>query len=182
MSFPSDPASDHQLLTRYLLGMLPESEEEQLDELSIADDDFAARLDGARHDLIDAYVRGDLQGDRLERFEVCFLSSPAMRSRIRVAEALHAYRPGERTAIAAANARRWRPSPAQLGLAAAATVLLAVSGYLVLENARLRRLVGESASVQGPLLHRERELQKDLDAQRAAAGEAANELARASET
>jgi len=182
MSSPTDPPFDDQQLTNYVLGMLPEAEEEQLDELSIADDDFAARLDGVRHDLIDAYVRGQLRGDRLERFEVCFLSSPAMRSRIRFAEALLAHQPDKGTLGAMILAQRWRPTAAQWGLATAAALLLAISGYLMLDNARLRRLVGESASVQGSLQNRERELQRELDAQRAAAADAAKELARTRET
>jgi hypothetical protein len=183
MSLPSDPEPDDQLLSQYLLGMLPETDEERLDELSIADDAFAARLDSVRHDLIDAYVRGNLRGDRLERFEVCFLSSPAMRGRIRFAEALLAYRPDQRTlGTTTTGVHGWRPLKMHWGLATAAALMLAVSGYLMLENARLRRLVAESASVQGTLQNRERELQRDLDAQRAAAGDAASALARARET
>ena len=44
MSLPNALAPDDQLLVRYLVGSLPEDETERLDELSIADDQFAARL------------------------------------------------------------------------------------------------------------------------------------------
>jgi hypothetical protein len=60
---PLDP-----LLVRYLVGALPDHETERLDELSVADDEFAIRLRAAEHDLVDAYVRGELSGETLDHF------------------------------------------------------------------------------------------------------------------
>ena len=62
-------APDDQRLVRYLLGSLPEDETEQFDELSIADDQFSAQLSAVEHDLVDAYVKGELSGDMLARFD-----------------------------------------------------------------------------------------------------------------
>ena len=73
-------------LTRYLLGALPEADTEQLDELSVVDDDLADRLRVAETDLIDAYVRGTLCGERLERFESHYLASPKRRARVEFAK------------------------------------------------------------------------------------------------
>ena len=109
-------------LVRYLLGSLSEEETERLDELSIADDEFAERLAAAEHDLIDAYIAGDLSPDDRARFESIYTGSPEGRARIAFARAL-----------AARSAQRqdrawWYPA-----LAAAAMVLLAIGGYWLMQ-------------------------------------------------
>ena len=77
---------DDRLLTQYLLRALPEEETERLDELSIADDDFAARLSSAENDLVDAYVRGELPPEESARFRSAYLSSPKRRDKVKFAE------------------------------------------------------------------------------------------------
>src|SRR5262249_30026514 len=72
---------DQQLL-RYLLGMLSPDEADRIDELSVVDDDIAARLRNVEDDLVDGYVRGALSGDMLQRFESHYLSSPLRRERV----------------------------------------------------------------------------------------------------
>jgi len=87
MSLPDEPErADDRQLARYLLGLLPDEEIERLDEASIADDEVASRLRIVENDLVDAYVRGDLTGEMLERFEARFLASPRRRQRARFAE------------------------------------------------------------------------------------------------
>jgi hypothetical protein len=88
MSVANASERDAQRLELYLLGLLDEREAEQLDELSIADDEFAKRVDEAEHDLIDAYVCHELSGERLERFASCYLTSPVGRAKIGVGQAL----------------------------------------------------------------------------------------------
>ena len=51
-----------QTIRDYLLGQLPESEAERLDELSITDDECAERIRAVEHDLVDAFARGELEG------------------------------------------------------------------------------------------------------------------------
>ena len=84
---PLRHASDHDddELVRYVLGLLPNEARERLDEASIADDEFAARLRTAETNLIDSYVRGRLAGSTLERFESYYLSSPHRRNNVRLA-------------------------------------------------------------------------------------------------
>ena len=51
VSSPTGPAPDDRLMIDYLIGALPDQEIERLDELSIADDQFAARLTAAENVL-----------------------------------------------------------------------------------------------------------------------------------
>ena len=87
MSLPHDadhdPDHDNEELVRYVLGLLPDEATERLDEASIADDEVAARLRIVETNLIDSYVRGQLAGATLERFESYYLSSPRRRESVR---------------------------------------------------------------------------------------------------
>jgi len=65
----SDQTHNSQLIDKYLLDSLDEAETERFDGLSITDDQFAAALDAAENDLVDAYVQGEINGDELERFK-----------------------------------------------------------------------------------------------------------------
>ena len=55
MSFLHEPLADDRELERYLLGLLPEEEEERLDQASIEDDSVALRLRITEDDLIEGY-------------------------------------------------------------------------------------------------------------------------------
>lgn len=85
-----------QNLRAYLLDSLPAEEIERFDELSFTDDEFADQLNSAEKDLIDEYVRGELSGATLEKFESHYLASPLRRERIEFAKAFQTY--GERNA------------------------------------------------------------------------------------
>ena len=61
------------------------SQSERLDELSVVDDDFAWRLSAVENDMVDAYVRGDLSGETLDRFRSFYLSTPKRRGRVEFA-------------------------------------------------------------------------------------------------
>lgn len=82
---------DHETMTRYLLGLLPEAEAEVCDEMSIINDEFAARLQAAEDDLVDAYVRGELAGHERTRFESYYLTSPRRREKVNFAQALQKF-------------------------------------------------------------------------------------------
>jgi hypothetical protein len=150
MSISSDSAPDDLLLRRYLLGLIPETESEKLDERSIADEEFVLLLRSAEYDLADAYAAGELSGDELEAFQRVYLSSAAGRDTIRFADTLLRYheRPG----------RLW----ATWALAAAALVLLATSVFQLGENRRLRRDVAAIRAETVALADRGRRLQQQL--------------------
>ena len=141
MQMQKNDIHEEQLLIRYLLGSLPEDKAEPLDALSVSDDDFSARLSAVEHDLVDAYVRGELRGDTLSRFESWYLSSPARQQRVAFARALlaiprrdaAAYQSDDlsRDAGYATSHRRGLPSWALL---AAALAVILTSGYLLVAN------------------------------------------------
>jgi hypothetical protein len=170
----NEQTPDEATLVRYLTGSMSDDEVERLDELSIADEQFALRLRAVEHDLVDAYVSGELTGDTLDGFTSQYLSSPAGLAKVQIAQALRGYftraaEPVRRTS----TARTTLASMSRWGLAAAALLLLAVAGYLFAENARLRR---EVLVRQEALQQRERQLQQELQDQRSATAAAAQEL------
>ena len=163
----SREAGDQQRLVAYLLGTLPEETAERLDELSVTDTTFADSLAAAEHDLIDSYIRGELQGETLERFRQQYLASPFRREKVDLARALRAFTESQPTASAA---RRFvtralmPPSILTIALAAAALLLIAAGGWLAIENARLREQV-RAIQAQGSAT----DLQRQLAEQRLAA-------------
>jgi hypothetical protein len=80
---PNDAA-----LLRYLLGALPVDEAEPIEEATVVDEDFAARLNAMERDLVDSYVRGELEGSNLAKFQSWYLSSPLRAQKIEVAKAI----------------------------------------------------------------------------------------------
>ena len=163
----SREAGDQQRLVAYLLGTLPEETAERLDELSVTDTAFADSLAAAEHDLIDSYIRGELQGETLERFGQHYLASPFRREKVDLARALRAFTESQPTSIAP---RRFvtralmPPSILTIALAAAALLLIAAGGWLAIENARLREEV-RAIQAQGSAT----DLQRQLAEQRLAA-------------
>lgn len=181
---------DDQVLSRYLLGSLPAEEAERLDELSVGDDEFALRLDAVENDLVDAFARGDLSGDALDRFQKFYLSSPRRQEKVEFAQTFLRFT--ERTAGAVAtktkqpaipdakladqtsqsrSLRRWFTIPRldlQWGFAAAALVLLLTCSYLFVENERLRKQGLEGREQQAVMDHRAQELQRQLAEQQSA--------------
>ncbi len=78
---------DDAVLLRYLLGSLPVDEAEPVEEASIVDEDLAERLNALEQDLVDSYLRGELQGPNLTKFQSWYLSSPFRLQKVQVAKA-----------------------------------------------------------------------------------------------
>jgi hypothetical protein len=126
---------DDDRLMRYLIGSLDESETERFDELSITDDDFADRLRIVEDDMIDAYAAGQLPSELRAGFETQYLTLPGKQDRIRFARTL-ALRAGqapadESPAAGAEPERRSTPRQFLWPLVAAASIAIAVVGYLM---------------------------------------------------
>lgn len=199
------PQPDNKLMIQYLLGSLPEEETERLDELSFIDDEFAARLEAVENDLVDTYVRGELSGRELAQFNSHYLASPIRRERVKFAQTLQAFAkqtiitvPAQSTAqaepsqpeqtpapISTKPASWWHslfslftvPTPAlQWSFAAAALLMLLIGGWFMLETIKLRRQFDQAQSDRAALQQKERELQEQIDRQRTANTQAADEL------
>lgn len=87
-----------QTILRYLLGELSEAEQERFEDEYFADSQLFQRLQDARNDLMDGYVREELPAAQRARFEQYFLAS--LRRRERVDLAREFARHEARTAIA----------------------------------------------------------------------------------
>lgn len=151
---------DEQLMTDFLLGNLPEEEIEQLDEMSLADDHFANRLQAAENDLVDAYVRGELSGLSLTQFKSNYLRSSKRREKVQFAETL------QRQLNNSANIDRsssiaTRSGPQWL-LAAAAILVLSLCAYLFFQNVNLHNQIQQMQAEKESLRNQEQELQKQI--------------------
>jgi hypothetical protein len=184
----SEAKYNEQTLTDYLLGVLPEAEAERCDELSVSDDAVAAAIGAREKDLVDAFVRGELSGQMLERFTSYYLASPVRRERVAFAQAFQDFAERNRARVQSEGARRpgWfaalttllAPRPAlQWGLVAGVLIVLLAGGWLFVGNLRLQRQISQSQIRRDELQQREQALQKQLDAQQAANQKAEQELA-----
>jgi hypothetical protein len=181
MLFPSQHRVNDKTLRRYLLGALPPDETERLDDLSIANDDFAARLSAVENDLVDAYVQGELSGDTLERFRTSYQSSPLRREKVTFAQSLYSAAGGATPTgsefVPAKPGSLW-PAFAvfpRWAFAGALAILLA-AGFLLVENLGLRNQLNQATADRQVLEQREHDLQATLDQQHASDAVTANEL------
>jgi hypothetical protein len=187
MSQLHESEPDDQQLVRYLLGLLPDEEAARLDELSIADDEFAWRLRAVENDLVDAYASGTLTGETAERFESFYLSSPRRRKTLRVARSfLRAVDrrdepPDAATGRSVERATAVEPArafPAWRLMAVAALLLLAC-GALLFDGMRLRNGLNEALRASATLDRRAQTLEQQLKDQQVANADAVEELKRA---
>jgi type II secretory pathway component PulM len=160
-----------QTIREYLLGQLPESETERLDELSITDESCAELIRAVEHDLVDGFARGELDEAVMEQFRSRYLTTPAGREAARFAAALQSLDENSRRGGSSEAVRvptmlvrekgRWRE---RLALAAA-VVMLATSGvWLAFENRTLRARVSDAEAARAEL-QRDRQL-READARR----------------
>lgn len=175
MPHPEQNAFDDQYVVRYLLGALPAEEAERLDELSVANDDFAWRLRGIENDLVDSYVRSELAGETLQQFKSFYMASAMRRAKVAFAQGLRHFQlrnapvdePSTRKAfLSGAFSSPW--GALRLGTAAVALVIFLVAGYMLVENARLRREISDVRVQQGASEQRRLQLEKEINEQQAA--------------
>lgn len=80
---------DENIMRRYLLGALSESEQTEVEDAVFSDADIRAILETAENDLIDEYARGELDDAERVRFEKMFLNSDERRRKIEFATAFN---------------------------------------------------------------------------------------------
>ncbi len=85
---PDEPSESERRLVRYLLGALPEEEQEALEQRYFTEPVLLAELEAAADELIQEYLSGALAGEDRIRFESHFLASPRQQERLRFMQAL----------------------------------------------------------------------------------------------
>jgi hypothetical protein len=176
---------EDQYLVRYLVGDLPAEEADRLDQLSIAHDDFAWRLREIENDLVDSYVRSELNGETLARFKAFYMATAKRRQKVQFAEGLRQLQATNATGEAAdklskSRAPFWGTFPSwvapQLGISFAALVMLLVAALLLIENAHLRREVRAARAQYESIDQHVRDLESELKEQRTANIEAQKKI------
>ncbi len=85
MAEPTEKPPTDEQIQAYLLGRLSDEDADPIEAMTIADDDVAWRLRAAEDDLVDAYIRGDLDAETRQQFERYYMASPRRRERVALA-------------------------------------------------------------------------------------------------
>lgn len=180
MPAPHESPHDDRQLIHYLLGLLPDEETERIDELTIVDDDIAARLRGVENDLVDAYVRGTMPADDRARFEFVYLASPVRRRKVEFARGFLPLADRAVASVSPATPATLAPGRPFAGwaLAAAAALLLTTGGALLVGELRLRNALADAHTTRAALDQRAIELERELLQQRTASADTASEVER----
>ena len=167
--------NSEKLITRYLLGELPEEQQVEIEDFAFQDPEYLATITAVENDLIDEYVRGEMPETVRRKFEERFLGSAERRKRVEFAKALtqvtSEYALKEKSAVAPVSVS-WRDSldaffrslnpVAKFAMAAIVLVLLVGGAWLVTETlslrSRLTALQAENQSRQS--LEQQVELQR----------------------
>ena len=155
----------------YLLGELPEAEQEALEENLFVDDELFEALQAAEMALVDRYVRNAMSGSERRKMDAKYIVTPERRAKIAEAKAFHkeleAIRPQEAKAENVSWLANifggWSLATRQMQYAAAgliAALALAV-GWLAYDRAQTQ---GELAEAQQTQAERDARLRDELTA------------------
>jgi hypothetical protein len=177
---------EDEYLVRYLVGALPAEEADRLDQLSIAHDDFAWRLREIENDLVDSYVRSELNGETLARFKTFYMATARRRQKVQFAEGLRHLQATNSTAgetadkLSKLRAPFWGTFPSriapQFGISFAALAMLLIAGYLLVQNTHLRREVRDAHAQYESINQHARDLENELKQQHTTNTEAPKSL------
>lgn len=130
---------DSTQLRLYLIGALEETEDCEVGERLLSDDEYFAQVAILEDQLIDDYLAGRLPGDERSLFEDHFMLSPSHQEKFRFAQALRKYVNAE-SQVASVNDRTRGSRRAswiflffsfRVALTAAAVILVALTGYRI---------------------------------------------------
>src|SRR5438876_7752608 len=174
------------MIKRYLLGELTQEGQQQIEERLLRDSDYFEHLQLCEDELVDEYVRGGLPPDEQRRFDNHFLSTPERHEKLRFARALRRYVSAAVEAEPATTARSARSQLLSASLrgrlpvmaySLAAALLLVLGGtWVIFRNWQLQNELAQIRSQQSAVLRSERELQRQLQEQRAGTMELVKEL------
>ncbi len=85
------PQSNELILRQYLLGALPEDEQQLLEEQLLSDHPLVDQLTATEAGLFEEYLENTLSTEERERFEDYFLSTPQRVKQLRITKALYRY-------------------------------------------------------------------------------------------
>jgi hypothetical protein len=156
---------DKDLLVRYLLGDLPQTDRQRLERELLADDGAWEALTEAENDLVDSYACGELSEEQRQQFKENFLNSPQRKEQLAVATMLMSSALREKIVTAPMNNEKkptsWWESVTSLRFigkpalgpawAAAGLGLAAVAMFLGWQNWSLRSQVENAQLAQTQL-------------------------------
>jgi hypothetical protein len=176
---------DEKRIDSYLYGEMPENEREELEDRFIGDGELFAEIADRENDLVDAYVRNELSGDELKRFERSLDAFPARREKLSNAKPLREFiqseRPEAKTITIAersgfltkvADVFSFRSPAFQFASIGLILLLGLFSIFLLRENRRLGSLESELAASR----QRESELAAQADNAQDATGALTEDL------
>ncbi len=148
-------------IRRYLLGDLPEDEEQALEDRFAQDDALFATVEAVEDEIIDDYVRDRLASHERARCEERLLASPGQHERVAFARALAARTAATPAPRRASAAPRRRLAPL---LAWAAVLLLAAGlGLTVRETRVLDAALRDSGARERAALGQAEALRRQLE-------------------
>jgi hypothetical protein len=133
-------------ITKYLLGQASAREQTRIEEGYFSDPDTLQHLLTVEDDLIDAYIRGELDRRKRAQFERYFLATPQRQEKVKMAQALlrglhdvpTKAREGSLNAWNLSRLLRSADGLARLAVAAIFLLLAVAGAWLVVQNNRLR--------------------------------------------
>jgi outer membrane biosynthesis protein TonB len=143
---------------QYLFGELAESELDSFEERLFTDEDFSLFLDDVENDLIDGYIRGELEFEEKRNFETKYLISESRRERVNLGRTLNTevFENEKKTVISLAEKTPFgqfikdffrMPNLALTGGLAAIILLVLIGGiFLITQQGGNQEIVGANNS------------------------------------
>lgn len=179
--------TSNQMIMRYLLGDLPEAEQEQIEDRAFSDRAYLRTIEDVENDLIDEYVRGALTDSERRQFERRFLASAERQRKVEFARALAQVVPATEAVALPRSVHKWESWAAFLrGLSpilqfamVAAVVLLSLGVvWLFTTTKELRTQVVQLQAAQQVQQQQEEALRQQAAAERARSAELTAQLER----
>jgi hypothetical protein len=149
--------NDEQMIKRYLLGELPETEQGQLEDRAFSNGDYLQHVKSVEKDLIDEYVRGEMSGKEKDAFERHFLASEKRRRQIEFARVFARVTNEDSLNQGPATISSWwnsfrRRSNLAVSFSLAAIVLIVVIGglWFIRQSTQSRREQAQAQPTQPP--------------------------------
>lgn len=190
----SNQADQSELMRRYLLGLLPEAEQLNLETRLFADGETLEQIWASENELIDAYVRHRLTAAERAQFERHYLAAPEHRERVafaqellRAADEAGAEEPSYIIGHAAQRAESFwtkmmasfrAPQFAFGAMAALMVILLAGGAWLISERAQWRAQLEQAQTERAAAAQRARDLAAQIAQQQERNTELSGELER----